>query len=1371
MTNWIEPLALWLADFYLAATILLAAAAVLLAVVKQPARRMAVAWGTLCGLLLAAVLCQSASRPRLALRQFLSSREDKVAEVHTSEIPQPSAPIVMPADRARDDERERLRSDVFEPLQMPVEQPAQVATPSATAVPNDPDPAARGQRPVAGIVWFFLAGSLLMGARLSVGVLRAFHLVRQSEPTSGICLDVLRAIIGPAASAPRLRINRRLLMPVATGALQPAILLPEEFARSSRALELKAVLAHEWAHIRNGDLWLLALDRLVLTLMWAHPLYWWTRWRLRADQELLADAAAASQMGAADYAALLVEWARHVAGQRGLLPSTAVGIWERRAGLAERVTAILHQSEGMSLRCSGRVRAAVLVYLAGLSLAAASLSVRPPLAESAPPQAPSDNRAELDKPVAGKIADTAKIVDYQVGKDEIGGLCLGRGESRLSGVAVSLYLESFVRRGERKHDLLGRTATNEQGQFVFTHVRPLDSGELRSGERYVIVGRRKGLATEVSTLNHSHDWVDLKMANAVPVRGTVKDEQGKPVAGALVRCNDNAWRSLSEGVHSARTDALGQFQIDDVADLWGCVIEHPVYAPRVIYGPNIKLPLEVTLIKGSVVEGQVVDGETGRPGHGLSLSMQAVARPYHGQKFLFAEDPELFSAQAQTDGDGRYRFARVPAGRFHVYLTSEVPDRASVALDSLEVPASATVQAPAIRLVKGGVVHGRLIDDLSGKPALLGEDERIAVTAYGPSRPHSGPGVRAVQGFPVNRDGTFEMRLPPGKNFVLVSGRPYVVDKPADPNAYQDVREIEIKEGQETTIEFRFVRLIPKKEKAAVTPKAPASADANAAKPEWFHVRGADLGGAWYDAAGHPIAGAKLTLVSTDAEGSKRKVLKETTTNSWGQFLFVCAPCLADPNQHYELVLSRESETPEVRKTVHPGEFLDLRTVRQVPMREDPEKTTNKLPATSNETASRSATVAVAEVPSVSPKIVDYRLEKESVGGLCLGRNEVRRAGVEVTLYIIGRRDREHRFIGRTITNDAGQFLFQHVPQLRSRDELYLFIAKKKGLAIAEGELRQRHDWVNIGIGPGVSMNGVVRDEQGKPIAGALVRGWSDWSYAVPDAAPSVRTNERGEFQIDDLERFGACSVSHPDYLSEGLGSERSNPVELRLRKASVVRGQVTDSETGRPVAGARVTMQRLGHVGESFEPRGGGRASHGRTVTTDLEGRYQFRSLGPGAFTLYFRDGSGGVASASIDKASVGPRETLEVPPVRLAKGANVTVRLIDNEMNRLVYMEADETVVIGIRSADGGAEAAKPRLETLHMRDDGTIGVWLPAGKHALSLAGGPYFSIGDVPEGIGHDIREVEIKGGEEPTVVFRVVRIAGGGSASLRAGRRG
>ena len=129
-----------------------------------------------------------------------------------------------------------------------------------------------------------------------------------------------------------------------------------------------------------------------------------------------------------------------------------------------------------------------------------------------------------------------------------------------------------------------------------------------------------------------------------------------------------------------------------------------------------------------------------------------------------------------------------------------------------------------------------------------------------------------------------------------------------------------------------------------------------------------------------------------------------------------------------------------------------------------------------------------------------------------------------------------------------------------------------------------------------------------------------------------------------------------------------------------------------------------------------------------------------------------------------VGRQQTVEVPPVRLAKGATVTVRLVFNETGQHVSMpwigqrSANETVVIGIRSGEASASPdTKPRLEALHMRSDGTIGVWLPAGKHAISLNGGSFFSLGDMQQGIGHDLRKVDIKGGEEPTVVFRVIRV--------------
>ncbi len=78
----------------------------------------------------------------------------------------------------------------------------------------------------------------------------------------------------------------------------------------------------------------------------------------------------------------------------------------------------------------------------------------------------------------------------------------------------------------------------------------------------------------------------------------------------------------------------------------------------------------------------------------------------------------------------------------------------------------------------------------------------------------------------MKTDGTFELRLSPGKNFVYVAGGPFLVRKPGDPSATQDIRQIDVKEGTETTIEFRVIRQVPMKqapEKPAK--KSPASTE------------------------------------------------------------------------------------------------------------------------------------------------------------------------------------------------------------------------------------------------------------------------------------------------------------------------------------------------------------------------------------------------------------------------------------------------------------------------------------------------------------------------------------------------------------------
>ena len=75
----------------------------------------------------------------------------------------------------------------------------------------------------------------------------------------------------------RLRLCAAIGQPVALGLFRPAIVLPEAFAAKEPTVRIRMALAHEWAHICNGDLVLLAGWRLLLPILYLHPLYWWLR--------------------------------------------------------------------------------------------------------------------------------------------------------------------------------------------------------------------------------------------------------------------------------------------------------------------------------------------------------------------------------------------------------------------------------------------------------------------------------------------------------------------------------------------------------------------------------------------------------------------------------------------------------------------------------------------------------------------------------------------------------------------------------------------------------------------------------------------------------------------------------------------------------------------------------------------------------------------------------------------------------------------------------------------------------------------------------------------------------------------------------------
>jgi beta-lactamase regulating signal transducer with metallopeptidase domain len=188
-----------------------------------------------------------------------------------------------------------------------------------------------------------------------------------------------------------------------------------------------------------------------------------------------------------------------------------------------------------------------------------------------------------------------------------------------------------------------------------------------------------------------------------------------------------------------------------------------------------------------------------------------------------------------------------------------------------------------------------------------------------------------------------------------------------------------------------------------------------------------------------------------------------------------------------------------------------------------------------------------------------------------------------------------------------------------------------------KGRAMQRHNWgidankpipdrETIRLQPGESLGGVVKDEVGRPIAGATILLWSH-NYKKKDphellfdlraiTGPDGRWRTSGAPETTG-ELLG-FQVIHPDFLSSrDYGQKEITPkiADLRAEKALTVmkkgvpiEGRVVDAD-GKPVAGARVLS--------TDDQRAMSTDIDKFAVSTDSEGRFRTGQVRPGEWFL----------------------------------------------------------------------------------------------------------------------------------------------------------
>lgn len=172
----------------------------------------------------------------------------------------------------------------------------------------------------------FMLLLLLLGAfvllsllRLLLGLVALEHWRRSSialdDPALQQLADELHVALGVKRSV-KLRVTQSLGSPATIGWWRPTILLPASWTEWTMQ-ERRAVLAHELAHVRQGDYPLWLLVQLAAAMHSYHPLVRWLVHRLHGELELAADTLAAPQAGGAnEYMRSLCQLAlRH--GSRG----------------------------------------------------------------------------------------------------------------------------------------------------------------------------------------------------------------------------------------------------------------------------------------------------------------------------------------------------------------------------------------------------------------------------------------------------------------------------------------------------------------------------------------------------------------------------------------------------------------------------------------------------------------------------------------------------------------------------------------------------------------------------------------------------------------------------------------------------------------------------------------------------------------------------------------------------------------------------------------------------------------------------------------------------------------------------------------------
>jgi len=174
------------------------------------------------------------------------------------------------------------------------------------------------------LVAVYATGAIILLFRLAFGCRRLHRLRSSAHPIAPLPASAQGG--AREIDMSELLESPRVASPVTLGFLRPQIVLPDDW-RDWPAQKLHLAIFHERAHVARHDPLAALMAQLNCCVFWFHPLAWWLERRVAAAAEHACDDEAMRAAATpAEYASVLLDFARNARGAGGRVAWEGIGV-------------------------------------------------------------------------------------------------------------------------------------------------------------------------------------------------------------------------------------------------------------------------------------------------------------------------------------------------------------------------------------------------------------------------------------------------------------------------------------------------------------------------------------------------------------------------------------------------------------------------------------------------------------------------------------------------------------------------------------------------------------------------------------------------------------------------------------------------------------------------------------------------------------------------------------------------------------------------------------------------------------------------------------------------------------------------------------